>query len=83
MPQALWVPTDREMKVYRGTPAEMVLEMSGAGNVRDALKALCDDLAEHRKIRMHLPWDESDERCSELFVMGLLALGLGQRVPSA
>lgn len=85
LPKAIWVPAAGEMNIYRGTPEEMVLEMAGQEDVsvRQALKALCYALASEQRVVMDLPWEESDARCSELFVMGLLVLGLGHPAPQA
>jgi hypothetical protein len=83
-PRAIWLPTENYY-VYRGNPAEIILEMAGDSSltVRQALQRLTTRFSKSRGIVFQLPWGESDNTLSDLFLLTLLELGISQAVPSA
>lgn len=85
LPFAIWVPNG-SFRVYRGTPVEIVREMvegTTPMTVREALQQLTKGLADTRKVVIQLPWRESDEVLSSLFLHALLELGISRPVPTA
>jgi hypothetical protein len=87
LPPAIWVPQG-SYRIYRGTPPEIVREMAigeteASLTVREALQQLTQGLATARKVVIQLPWAQSDEVLSALFLHALLDLGIGRPVPSA
>jgi len=87
LPRALWVPSG-SLKVYRGSPVDVVRQMVGCRGgktfqVRSAIQALSEELAKARHIRIHLPWDQSDDVLSALFLHALLQLRIARPVPTA
>jgi len=85
LPRAIWIPSG-SYRIYRGSPAEMILEMAEAPSpltVRQALQKLTDGFAKSRKLVIQLPWKESDDTLSTLFLHALMDLGIGRAAPSA
>lgn len=85
IPKSLWVPSS-SYRIYRGNPRQIVLEMAqaqGSGSVRDALKHLVQGMAQSRHLVIQLPWDESEEILSTLFLQALLETGISKPVPTA
>lgn len=85
LPKAIWIPSD-SYRIYRGTPVEMILEMveePGPFSVRKALEKLIEGFAKSRNLVIQLPWKESEETLSMLFLHALLTLRICQVAPSA
>lgn len=85
LPPAIWVPSS-SLRVYRGTPVDIIREMTvelGDKPMREKLRALVEELAKARKIMVQLPWNQSDEVVSSLFIHALMALKIGRPVPQA
>jgi hypothetical protein len=85
IPKSLWIPSS-SYRIYRGEPRQMVLEMAEAKedvSVRKALQKLTKSLAQSRHLVIQLPWDESEEILSTLFLQALLTTRISQPVPLA
>jgi hypothetical protein len=87
IPGAIWVPSG-SLKVYRGSPVEVVRQMVGCRasrpfQARPALQGLTEELAKARRVRIHLPWEAPDEVLSALFLHALLQLRIARPVPAA
>lgn len=84
LPFAIWLPRS-SYDVYRGTPSEIIRELTGgkATTVRQAIKKVTKSLEVTRRVRLQLPWEESDEVLATLVVHAMLELGISQPVPSA
>jgi hypothetical protein len=84
LPLSVWAHSD-DFYIYRGQPSQMILEMT-AGNeltVRQALQVLVPQLAKKQGLHIELPWDQSDDTLSALFIQALLMVGLIKPTPLA
>lgn len=87
LPSAMWVPSTRSQRVYRGSPEEMVRDMARAASnapeppTEEAVRRLQDALRSARGIAVVLPEGLSDEEQAEAFLHALLDLGIGEAVP--
>lgn len=88
LPSSLWIPRGG-LRVFRGSPLEIVQEMAHHEeeplhlSVRESLEQLTQGLSSARRVHIELPWQESDEVCSALFLHALLQLGITKAVPLA
>lgn len=87
LPSAIWCPGGPLPAIYRGSPLEMVRQMAeemGTGiKTFDAVRTLCNALAEHRKVYIGLPGNVSEDILAGLFVFALLDLRISRPMPSA
>jgi hypothetical protein len=88
LPRAIWIPSSHPVAVYRGTPVEIVRQMScemdpANLSVRETVYAISVGLEKNRGIAIQVPLGTSDEVLAALFVQRLLDCGLGQPLPTA
>ncbi len=81
LPRSIWIPTPSHT-IYRGTPAEMVCEMSPSRLQSKPLRAqvryLLKELEKKRSLVIGLPDDVGDDVFAGLFVYALLDVGIAQ-----
>lgn len=88
LPGSLWIPRGG-FRIFRGTPSEIVVEMAHDDDepqslsVRESLEQLTNGLRSAKRLIIQLPWEESDEVCSALFLQALMHLGITKPTPTA
>jgi hypothetical protein len=84
LPLAIWLPRS-SYDVYRGSPSEIIQELTGnkSTSMRQAIKKVTKSLEVTRRVKLELPWGESDDVLATLLVHAMLQLKISQPVPSA
>lgn len=83
LPSAIWIP-GRDYSIYRGSPIQMVLEMSeDSKTVRQAIQDLIAEFERTRRVTVKLPWEQSEDTLASIYLHFLLEVGIGQPVSQA
>lgn len=81
LPESIWIPSP-ENAIFRGTPAEMIQEMTPeplqGQPLRSKVKFLLGDLAKKRALVIGLPGNVEDDVLAGLFVYALLDVGVAR-----
>lgn len=78
LPTSVFV-KNQSLLICRGTPSEIVVQLVSSPSkltVRDALKALVNQLASTRHLQVELPWDAPDDILSNLLLQVMLDNGI-------
>jgi hypothetical protein len=81
LPRSIWIPTPSHT-IYRGSPTEIVCEMSPSPlqnkPLRHQVRYLLKELEKKRSLVIGLPDDVEDEVFAGLFVYALLDVGIAR-----
>jgi len=81
LPESIWIPSP-ENPIYRGTPSEMIHEMTPISlhgkPLRSKVEFLLGDLAKKRSLVIGLPGNVEDDVLAGLFVYALLDVGVAR-----